>query len=87
MACGLPCVAARASGSRELIQEGETGYTYSHGNVEEMGEAVRRCLSPDGIRLGETARATAQTRYSIQAITDRYEALYSQLLSNDRSMT
>jgi glycosyltransferase involved in cell wall biosynthesis len=87
MACGLPCVAARASGSRELIQEGETGYTYAHGDVEEMGEAVRRCLSPDGIRLGENARAMAQTHYSIQAITDRYEALYAQLLTNDRSMT
>jgi glycosyltransferase involved in cell wall biosynthesis len=81
MACGLPCVAARASGSRELIREGETGYTYAHSNVEEMGEAVRRCLSPEGIRLGERAREVALTHYSIQTITDRYEALYAQLLT------
>ena len=81
MASGLPCVAARASGSRELIVEGETGFTYAHSNVEEMGEAVRRCLSPEGIRLGERAREVALTRYSIQTITDRYEALYAQLLT------
>lgn len=80
MACGLPCVAARASGSRELIVEGETGYTYAHGNVEEMGEAVRRCLSPEGVRLGERARTMAQARFSIEAITGCYEALYEQLL-------
>lgn len=80
MACGLPCVAARASGSRELIREGETGYTYAHGDVEEMGEAVRRCLSPDGVRLGQAARAVAEANYSIDVIADRYETLYAQLL-------
>jgi glycosyltransferase involved in cell wall biosynthesis len=81
MACGLPCVAARASGSRELILEGETGYTYAHGDVTEMGEALHRCLSPAGGCLGEKAREVAQRQYSIQAIADRYEALYEQLLS------
>lgn len=81
MACGLPCVAARASGSRELIREGETGYTYAHGDVYEMGEALRHCLSVEGTGLGEKAREVALTQYSIQAIADRYEALYEQLLS------
>ena len=81
MACGLPCVAARASGSRELIREGETGYTYAHGDVIEMGEALHRCLSVEGVRLGGKAREVAQAHYSIQAIADRYEALYEQLLS------
>ena len=81
MACGLPCVAARASGSRELIREGETGYTYAQGEVAEMGEALRRCLSAEGIGLGKQAREVALTQYSIEAIADRYEALYEQLLS------
>jgi glycosyltransferase involved in cell wall biosynthesis len=83
MACGLPCVAARASGSRELIREGETGYTYAHDNVTEMSEALSNCLSAEGIRLGEQARKVAQTHYSIQAIANRYEALYAQLLSQE----
>ena len=81
MACGLPCVAACASGSRELIRKGETGFTYAHGDVTEMGGVLRRCLSAEGVRLGEKAREVAQTHYSIQAIADRYEALYEQLLS------
>lgn len=82
MACGLPCVAARASGSRELITEGETGFTYAHGDAEEMADAVRRCLSPLGARMGVQARDVAQARYSIQAISDRYEALYDRLLDH-----
>jgi glycosyltransferase involved in cell wall biosynthesis len=84
MASGLPCVAARASGTRELILEGETGYTYAHGNTEEMGEAIRRCLSPDGARMGENAREMALTHFSIRAIADQYEALYEKLLSQSR---
>ena len=82
MACGLPCVAARASGSRELIVEGETGYTYAHGEVGEMADTVRRCLSPMGAELGRGARQVAEKRYSIHAIADHYEALYGELLAS-----
>ncbi len=80
MACGLPCVAARASGSRELVVDGQTGYTYAHGVEEEMAEAVRRCLSPLGARLGANARQMAVERYAIPVIASKYEALYEKLL-------
>lgn len=80
MACSLPCVAARASGSRDLIVEGETGYTYAPDDVGEFAAAVHRTLGPDGAALGEKARRLAQQRYSIQAIADEYEAIYTRLL-------
>jgi len=79
MACGLPCVATRTSGSRELVCEGETGYTYVPGNADDLSAAVQLCLSPAGPRLGERARRMAQATYSIQAIADRYETLYGRL--------
>lgn len=82
MASGLPCVAARASGSRELIMEGETGFTYAHGDVAEMARALKCCLSAAGEEMGRKARQLAEERYSIQAITDRYVALYGQLLKH-----
>lgn len=80
MACGLPSVAARASGSRELVQDGTTGFTYSHDNIEELGAAVRHCLSPKGTDMGRNARELAVQRYSIHAIAKRYEALYASLM-------
>lgn len=86
MACGVPCVAARASGSRELIQEGRTGYTYAHDDAAEMARALHLCLSPQGRSLGLEARRQVQEHYSIRAIADRYEALYGQLLG-DRAST
>jgi glycosyltransferase involved in cell wall biosynthesis len=85
MACGLPSVAARASGSRELIADGETGLTYVPDDATDLAAALRRCLSPEGVGMGEKARRVAVERYSISAIADRYRALYAQLLSREQS--
>lgn len=80
MACGLPCVAARASGSRELIVEGETGYTYTPDDVAELKQAVQLSLTRQAGNMGEKARLLAQQRYSITAIAGSYEAIYMSLL-------
>ena len=82
MACSLPCVVARASGSRELIVEGENGFTYVPDDSASLAAAVRRCLSPEGAGMGEKGRCMAEARYSIRAVADQYEALYAQLLSS-----
>lgn len=80
MACGLPCVAARASGSRELIVEGETGYTFERDDSDGLAATLLRCLAPQRRALGENARRLTETRYSIQAVTGQYEALYDRLM-------
>ncbi len=81
MASGLPCVAARASGSRELIVDGENGVTYAPDDVDGLAAAVKRCLALGAAGMGERARQLAQQRYSIHAVTDQYEALYARLLN------
>jgi len=90
MSCSLPCVAARASGSRELIVEGETGYTYDPDDSTSLGEAVRRCLSAEASGMGEKARRWIEDRYSINAVADRYQSIYRSLLpdckANDLSV-
>ena len=80
MAAGLPCVAARASGSRELIDDGVTGYLYPPDDEAGLAQAVRGVLTPAGMAMGAKGRQVAQSRYSIGAVADRYEALYAQLL-------
>ena len=79
MACSLPCVAASASGSRELIVEGQSGFTYSPGDIESFAISLKKCLSVDGSRMGKIARELATDRYSIQAIAKRYVSLYDKL--------
>ena len=83
MACGLPCVAARTSGSRELVIEGATGCTYPPADVHTLGEAVRHVLSPDGAEMGRQARRVAEQRYAIGQIASQYTALYAGMLAQD----
>lgn len=80
MACGLPCVVARAPGSRELVQDDVNGATFAVDETAELCEALQRVLT-DLPRLGARSRELAVQHYSIGAITDRYEALYAHLLT------
>jgi phosphatidylinositol alpha-1,6-mannosyltransferase len=80
MAAGLPCVAACASGSRELIVDGQTGCLYVPDDAAGLAQAVRRVLGPDGPAMGAAGRRAAEARYAIGSVADRYEALYDQLL-------
>lgn len=80
MAAGLPCVAACTSGSRELIDDGVTGFLYPPDDEVGFAQAIRRVLGPAGPGMGAQGRQVAQARYSIAAVADRYEALYAQLL-------
>jgi len=84
MACGLPCVAAAASGTRELVVEGLTGRSYPPGDAAALGAAVREALGPAGAAMGQAARAAAERLYAIERVADRYEALYAALLAPPR---
>ncbi|WP_242477771.1 glycosyltransferase family 4 protein [Rubrivivax gelatinosus] len=84
MACGLPCVAAAASGTRELVTEGVTGRTYAPDDSAALGAAVREVLGPAGAAMGPAARAIAERQYAIERVADRYEALYGALLQPPR---
>ncbi|MFO1292830.1 MAG: glycosyltransferase family 4 protein [Rubrivivax sp.] len=84
MACSLPCVAARASGSRELVMEGVNGYIYTPDDADALALAVQRCLSPAGAGMGERAREMVERQYSILRVADRYETIYARLLAQRR---
>ena len=81
MASGLPCVAARASGSRELITDGLNGFTYAPDDATGLAAAVRHCLSAAGKEMGAQSRRIALERFSIHAVASRYEEIYSRLLA------
>jgi len=82
MACGLPCVAADASGSRELIENGRTGFVYPRYDVAALSAAVRECLSSRGWEMGRVGRASVEKRFSISAVADGYVALYRGLVGS-----
>lgn len=77
MACGLPTVAARATGSESLVSDGLTGRLIRPGAIGKFADALQEyCLAPDTrARAGDAAQARAE-RYGWdqvnQALVDTY---------------
>jgi glycosyltransferase involved in cell wall biosynthesis len=81
MAAGLPVVASRVGGVRDVVTEGETGYTFAVGDTAALVDGVRRTVS-DRQRMkamGRAARAFAETQ-SWDAMMDEVVDLYARLI-------
>lgn len=73
-----PVVATTASGIPEAITDGEHGLLVPGGDAPALAQAIARLLGDRDLRerLGARARAEAQSRFSITAMTDEYERCY-----------
>lgn len=84
MACEVPVVATEAGGMPELVTDGETGFLYPVGEVEEMARGALEILGGERQRdLGRAARERAVSQYSADRIVPRYEAYYRELLERE----
>lgn len=83
MAAGKPVVAARVGGNPELIRDGDTGFLIPADNEKKLVETLDCLLSQPSLRMefGRRARRQALANYSIDRIRERYEQLYTGLLS------
>jgi glycosyltransferase involved in cell wall biosynthesis len=73
MACGTPVVARPCGSVPEIVQEGVNGFLAD--TVDELAAAVKRV---DVIDRDECRRHTVE-RFSVEAMADRYEAVYRRL--------
>lgn len=82
MACGVPVVATNTGGIPELVTDGKTGFLCPVGEVDVMA-AHMVCMLKDGEllnRMSTDARAVAVEKFDTQAMVDRYESRYYQLI-------
>ncbi len=82
MACGVPVVATRVGGNIELVQEGENGFLYDMGNVEQLAGSILKLLDNPEKRgiIAAANRLLVTERYSVKAMVERTESYYEQLL-------
>jgi len=87
MACGLPCVATRVSGSEDVIAHGVSGLLVEPEQPEEMAQALRRVLEDAGLaqRLGQEARATVARENQLHSVVEQCLALYRRLLRSGKN--
>jgi len=81
MGAGLPVVATRVSGSREVIEDGVNGCLVAPGEPEALARAILELHRHPGMRqrLGEAARRIVMERYSLEAMLQKLEDLYLDL--------
>jgi glycosyltransferase involved in cell wall biosynthesis len=78
MHAGTAIIASRTSGIPEAITDGVDGLLTTPGAVDELSRALESLLNDAGRRaeLGAAARARARAQFSMERMTDAYEALY-----------
>ncbi len=81
MAAGLPVVASRVGGVRDVVEEGRTGYSFDVGDTAALIEGVRQIATTrDHItEMGLAARAFAETQ-TWPAMMDEVVDLYTRLI-------
>jgi glycosyltransferase involved in cell wall biosynthesis len=81
MAAGLPVVASRVGGVRDVVEEGRTGYTFDVGDTAALIDGIRQIASSrERIdHMGKAARAFAETQ-TWPAMMDEVIDLYARLI-------
>ena len=81
LACRTPVVANPVGGLLEIIQEGETGFFADRDDPVSFAEIAGRLLDNPELcqRLGGRGRLDVTERFSLVAMLDAYEELYSKV--------
>jgi glycosyltransferase involved in cell wall biosynthesis len=82
MACGTPCVVTNVGDSARLV--GDTGKVVPPGEPRALAAAWRELVEagPEARRrLGTAARLRIQERFDLSTIVERYQGIYTQLVS------
>jgi glycosyltransferase involved in cell wall biosynthesis len=82
MASGLPCLATRSPGSKDLVIEGKTGFLYTLNSAADFADKLAQLANNRVVEMGRSARHEVQTKYSLDKIALVYSDLYQKLKSS-----
>jgi sugar transferase (PEP-CTERM/EpsH1 system associated) len=80
MATGLPVIATRTGGNAELVQDAQSGALVNVGDWQAMGRHIAgyACDRSLAVRHGGAARERAEREFSLEAMVEKYAALYDE---------
>ena len=83
LACGLPVISTRVSGSSILLESPTAGLVVDGGNVGNLAGALESLILDKSMRtrLGENARLTFETRFSLETLSKKMILLYRGVLA------
>jgi len=82
MAYGLPVIATRIGAIPEAVTEGREGFLVEPGDVKALEDRVAQVAADRELRrlMGQAARAKAEERYSLKAVSDQIFSLYQEAI-------
>jgi glycosyltransferase involved in cell wall biosynthesis len=88
MACGLPCIATRVSGSEDIIIDGYNGLLIETEDPVTMAHALHLLLEDSQLarQMGQKARATILRDYRIESVTERCLQLYRHMQTEKKHL-
>lgn len=81
-AMGKPVIGARIGGIPEMVRDGETGWLFESGRVDELAARMRTARDTPDARIesmGRAARADVEARYARDRYVESMRALYHEL--------
>ncbi|MBN1866370.1 glycosyltransferase family 4 protein [Candidatus Sumerlaeota bacterium] len=86
MACGLPSLATRVSGTVDLIADDEQGLLVDPARPDQLADGLIR-LTDDARRerMGTAARRRVEETCALEIVTRRYENLYREMIAEKRA--
>jgi len=84
MALGIPIVASRVGGLAEVVQDERTGLLVPPQDAKALAQAIGRLHDDPALcsQLGDQARRLQQAKYSLEAMTEGYLAIYRELVAS-----
>ena len=86
MAAGKPVVATAVGGNPEAVADGETGILVPPKDPESLAQAVLALMKePEkALKMGLAGRARVEREFGLQAMVERYEQVYLDLLERKK---
>jgi glycosyltransferase involved in cell wall biosynthesis len=83
LAAGVPVVATDAGGTRNVVDDSETGYLAPVGAIEQLVERLEQLRADPALRtrFGRTGAARMRERFSTASMADDIDTVYSQVLT------
>ncbi len=87
MQAGCPTICTDTGGNPELVQDGISGFLVPVADVDALADRLTRLLSDEALArsLGEAARETVNSTYSISRMAVEQMACYDEVLAGHRS--
>jgi len=80
---GKPTVLSRIGGAEEIVVDGETGFLFEAGAIDQLADRLRRLADvPTRQRMGAAGSARVRALFTESAMIHRYAELLSKLAAS-----